>query len=106
MDNGQKMTANIVIPVLAMTGLGLVFGLGLAYALKIFGVEVDPAVALILTKLPGSNCGACGRAGCAGFAEALKKGEVMPASCVVSNEEARKGVAELLGIEHRPKVKT
>ena len=100
------MMADILVPVIAMTGLGLTFGLGLAYALKIFGVEVDPTVALILTKLPGANCGACGKAGCAGFAEALKKGETLPASCVVSNDEARKGIAELLGIAHTPKVKT
>ncbi len=42
-----------------------------------------------MNALPGSNCGACGKAGCAGFAEALKKGEAMPLGCVVNNEEAR-----------------
>ena len=99
------MIAGILIPVIAMAGLGLVFGLGLAYALKIFGVEVDPTVALIITKLPGSNCGACGKAGCAGFAEALKRGEAIPASCAVSNAEARKAIAEILGIEDTVKLK-
>lgn len=99
------MIAGIMIPVIAMAGLGLVFGLGLAYALKIFGVEVDPTVALIITKLPGSNCGACGRAGCAGFADALVKGEAIPASCAVSNAEARKAIAGILGIEDTVKLK-
>jgi len=69
----------ILIPVISMAALGLVFGVGLAYALKIFGIEVDPKFALLITKLPGANCGACGKAGCAGFAEALLKGEAMPA---------------------------
>jgi len=97
---------NILTPVIAMAALGLIFGVGLAYALKLFGIEVDPAMMKILSLLPGSNCGACGRAGCAGFAEALKKGEALPASCVVSNEEARASIAELLGIEYKGKVKT
>lgn len=96
---------NVIVPVISMMLLGLVFGVGLAYALKMFGIEVDPAVALIITKLPGANCGVCGKAGCSGFAEALKKGETMPSSCVVSNEEARKSIAEILGIEYSPKVK-
>ncbi len=97
---------NILTPVIAMAALGLVFGLGLAYALKIFGIKVDPTLAFIIARLPGANCGACGKAGCAGFAEALKKGEVVPAACVVSNEDARKSISELLGIEYNPKVKT
>jgi Na+-translocating ferredoxin:NAD+ oxidoreductase RNF subunit RnfB len=96
----------ILIPVLAMAALGLIFGLGLAYTLKIFGIEVDPKVFLILSKLPGSNCGACGKAGCAGFAEALEKGEAVPYSCVLSNDEARKAISEILGIEYNSKVKT
>lgn len=100
------MIFNILIPVIAMAALGLFFGLGLAYTLKLFGIEVDPTVALIITKLPGANCGVCGKAGCAGFAEALKKGQVMPSSCAVSNEEARKTIADILGIEYNPKVKT
>lgn len=100
------MIMKILIPVAAMAALGLVFGAGLAYALKIFKIDIDPAMFKILSFLPGSNCGACGKAGCAGFAEALQKGEAMPAGCVVSNEEARRSIAELLGIAHKLKVKT
>ena len=72
------MIAQIVTPVIAMAALGLIFGTGLACALKVFRIEVDPTVLEILSKLPGVNCGACGKPGCAGFAEALKKGEVIP----------------------------
>lgn len=100
------MIAHILIPVIAMAALGLFFGLGLAYALKMFGIEVDPEVALIITKLPGGNCGVCGRSGCAGFAEALKKGEVLPSACVVSTPSQRQAIAEILGIAYNPKVKT
>jgi len=100
------MVGSILIPVVAMAALGLVFGVGLAYTLKIFGIELDPKMFKILALLPGANCGACGKAGCAGFAEALVKGEAVPAGCAVSNEEARKSIAELLGLAHKPKIKT
>lgn len=100
------MLTKILTPVAAMAVLGLIFGVGLAYALKIFGIEPDPKMFKILSMLPGSNCGACGSAGCAGFAEALAKGEAVPAGCAVSNEEARRSIAKLLGLEYGEKVKT
>lgn len=95
----------ILIPVAAMAALGLIFGVGLAYALKIFGIKPDPAIFQILSRLPGANCGACGKAGCAAFAEALKNGEALPSSCTVSNDEARHSIAELLGIQHDEKTR-
>lgn len=100
------MMIRILVPVAAMAVLGLVFGVGLAYALKLFGIKVEPKMFKLLSLLPGTNCGACGKAGCAGFAEALVKGEVTPAGCVVSNEEARRSIAELLGVSSQETVKT
>jgi Na+-translocating ferredoxin:NAD+ oxidoreductase RNF subunit RnfB len=82
-----------------MAALGLMFGVGLAYTLKIFGIEVDPTVALIITKLPGANCGACGKAGCAGFAEALVRKEAAPARCSVCSDETKKAISQLLGLD-------
>jgi len=99
------MIIRILMPVAAMAILGLIFGVGLAYALKIFGIKIDPAIFKILSLLPGANCGACGKPGCAGFAEALAKGEAVPAGCTVSNSEARKAISELLGLEHHDKVR-
>jgi len=95
----------VLIPVVSMAGLGLIFGVGLAYALKIFNIEVDPTLALLISKLPGSNCGACGAAGCAGFAEMLKKGEMSPSGCAVSNTEGRQALAKILGVDFEHKVK-
>lgn len=102
----MSFISNIIKPVIAMGAMGLVFGLGLAYALKILRIEPDPAIFKILSLLPGSNCGACGHAGCAGFAEALKRGDAMPSGCVVSTVEARKSVAEVLGLGLDSRVKT
>jgi|LGVF01.2.fsa_nt_gb electron transport complex protein RnfB len=56
--------------------MGLLLGLGLAYAAEIFKVEVDERLTTVEELLPGYNCGACGYPGCAGFAEGIIEGEV------------------------------
>lgn len=100
------MLIRVLIPVGAMAFLGLVFGVGLAYALRMFGIRIDPETFRILERLPGSNCGACGKAGCAAFAEALRKGEAAPSGCVVSTDDAKRAIAAILGVEHRAGGKT
>ena len=61
----------ILWAVLILAGLGIILGLGLAIAAKVFHVEVDTRVEDITNILPGANCGACGFPGCAGYAEAI-----------------------------------
>ena len=99
------MIAAILLPALALAGLGLLFGLGLAYTLKLFSIEVDPAVALIISKLPGANCGACGRAGCSGFAEALRRGEAVPSACPATKDGTARQIAAILGVEYEAQAK-
>ena len=50
----------IIFAVLIISGLGLIFGIGLSYASKVFAVQVDVRVEQIREVLPGANCGACG----------------------------------------------
>ena len=61
----------ILFSVLILAGLGVILGLGLAFASKVFHVEVDTRVEDITAILPNANCGACGYPGCAGYAEAI-----------------------------------
>ncbi|RJP29648.1 MAG: RnfABCDGE type electron transport complex subunit B [Candidatus Omnitrophota bacterium] len=96
---------NILIPVLIVTILGLVFGILLALASRRFCVEVDPRLDKIYSKLPGANCGACGMPGCMGFAEALIQGTCTIDRCAVTEQEVRKEIAEILGVEHTVKIK-
>ena len=56
--------------------MGLVLGLGLAYAAEVFKVEVDERLVKVEELLPGYNCGACGYPGCGGFAEGIMEGKV------------------------------
>jgi len=62
-------------------------------------VEEDPAVAKILDFLPKANCGACGSAGCAGFARALAGGGVDPSKCTQIAPASLAAVCGVLGIE-------
>ena len=65
----------ILYAAIILTVLGLVFGLGLAIASKVFYVKVDTRIEDITAMLPNANCGACGFPGCAGFAEAIVEGK-------------------------------
>jgi Na+-translocating ferredoxin:NAD+ oxidoreductase RNF subunit RnfB len=89
----------ILIPVLALAGLGLIFGVGLAIFSKRFSVNVDPRLEKIHGLLPGTNCGACGGAGCFGFAEGLLNGKMQPGACRVSAEAVKEKIARILGQE-------
>ena len=55
---------DILIAIAILGGLGLIFGLVLAAASKVFYVETDPRLDQLNECLPGANCGGCGFAGC------------------------------------------
>ncbi len=99
----------IIYAVIALALLGLVFGVLLAMAARIFAVKTDPRIEAVQEVLPGANCGACGYAGCANFAEAVVKGETGINGCIPGGEETVKAIAEVLGqeaVETVPQVAT
>jgi NADPH-dependent glutamate synthase beta subunit-like oxidoreductase len=81
-----------------MGGLGIVVGLGLAMASKIFYVYVDPKILSVDELLPGANCGGCGQPGCSANAEAIVAGRAAPNSCVAGGPELAAAIGELLGM--------
>ena len=91
--------STLVFAALAMGIIGLVLGLLIGIAAKVFKVESDPRAALVLELLPGANCGGCGKAGCADFAKAVANGELSPGNCPVSSKETINAIAHALGIE-------
>jgi Na+-translocating ferredoxin:NAD+ oxidoreductase RNF subunit RnfB len=96
----------ILIPVLTLGFLGLVFGIGLAMASKKLAIQVDPLLEKIHGLLPGSNCGACGGAGCFGFAEEVLSGKRSIDACRVSTYAMKEQIAGILGKKIEKKAKT
>ena len=89
----------IVYAILILGGLGLVFGLVLAIASKVFYVETDPRLDQLNECLPGANCGGCGYAGCGGYAEAVLKGEAAIGKCASGGDECAAKMAEIMGVK-------
>ncbi len=89
----------ILFPALAMGGVGLVLGLLLAVASKIFAVEVDEKAAAISEVLPGANCGSCGYAGCGAYAGAISSGNAKPNCCSPGGQAAADKIADILGVK-------
>jgi Na+-translocating ferredoxin:NAD+ oxidoreductase RNF subunit RnfB len=89
----------ILTSVVILGGVGLSFGTLIALANKKLWVWEDPRIDELTGILPGANCGACGYAGCRGFAEAAIDGVVAPAGCTVLSEGERDDVAGYLGVD-------
>lgn len=89
----------ILTPIAVIGGLGLVFGLGLAFASKKFEVKADARVAEIRAVLPGANCAACGQTGCDAFAEGVIEGKCQANGCPVGGPEVAKKISAILGVE-------
>ena len=89
------MTSTIIIVAL----LGLIFGLILAFASKIFHVDTDERIEQINSVLPQANCGACGYPGCAAFANAVVQGEAPVSGCLPGGDSVSHQIADLIGEE-------
>ena len=89
----------ILIAIGILGGLGLLFGLVLAAASKIFYVETDPRLDKLNECLPGANCGGCGYAGCGGYAEAVLNGEAEIGKCASGGDECAQAMAEIMGVK-------
>ncbi len=88
----------ILLPVVAIGGLGLIFGIILSVAAKIFAVEKDERIPLVAECLPGANCGGCGYAGCGAAAEAIVKGEAKVNCCPVGGNDTAEKIGEIMGV--------
>lgn len=93
------MDFGITSALIVMGGLGLLFGVGLALASRIFFVERDERVEKIDEVLPGANCGACGAPGCSGFAEGVVEGKYPANGCTVGGADVAVLVAQIMGTE-------
>jgi len=93
------MFNEIIWPVVALGGLGLLLGLGLAIASKLLAVKVDPNIEKVRELLPGANCGGCGFPGCDGFSKALCEGNAQVSQCSALSCDNLSAIAEVLGVD-------
>jgi Na+-translocating ferredoxin:NAD+ oxidoreductase RNF subunit RnfB len=85
-------------PILIFIGMGILFGVLLVVLSKVFAVKVDQRAVEITEALPGANCGACGYAGCADYADAIvNKGAPMNA-CLPGGANAASAIGEIMGV--------
>jgi Na+-translocating ferredoxin:NAD+ oxidoreductase subunit B len=90
---------SIVIATVALGLLGAAFAALLAVFSRRFSVTVDPKTERVLAALPGSNCGACGFAGCLGLTDALLAGNAEVTGCVAGGEPVATALAEIMGVQ-------
>ena len=89
----------ILIAIALLGGLGLIFGLVLAAASKVFYVETDPRLDQLNECLPGANCGGCGYAGCGAYAEAVLNGEAPIGACASGGNECAQAMSAIMGVK-------
>lgn len=89
----------IVAATLVVGVIGLLIGILLIKTENRFHVDVDPTVSLVRSKLPGSNCGGCGFAGCDALAEAIATGKAPTNACKAGGPSVAAAVSEVMGVE-------
>ncbi len=80
-----------------MLAIAVIFGTILVVCSHLLAVRRDERIDAVENLLAKSNCGGCGRAGCAQFAEALVKGEAKLSDCRATPAANKEKIAALLG---------
>ena len=87
------------VPILIFAVLGLLAGVLLTAASKIFYVKTDERIEQISDALPQANCGACGFAGCSDYANAIVEKDAATNLCKPGGTEVSAKISEILGTE-------
>ncbi|NCC68853.1 MAG: RnfABCDGE type electron transport complex subunit B, partial [Clostridia bacterium] len=90
----------ILIAIISVTVIGIICAVMLSVASKIMAVKEDERFPIVRACLPGANCGACGYAGCDGYAHALIEEEGVKTNlCIPGADAVSKKLSEALGVE-------
>ena len=93
------MMTTIGISAAIVGGLGILIGLMLGFADRLFAVKTDEREEAVRAALPGNNCGGCGYAGCEGLAAAIVRGEALANACPVGGSDVAAQIAAVMGVE-------
>ncbi len=89
----------ILIAAAVLGVLGMLCGLLLTVANKVFEIPSNPQRDAVRACLPGANCGGCGFAGCGDYARALVAGTAPNGACPAGGAAVAAGIAKILGVE-------
>jgi len=89
--------SSVLVASLSSGLIALFFAFLLIFASKVFRVETDERVEDVIGMLPGVNCGGCGFAGCAQFANALVFNDAAVNGCPVGGPSLATDLASYLG---------
>lgn len=88
-----------IYPLVIFIVMGIVFGILLTVLSKVFAVKTDPRTQQISEALPNANCGGCGYAGCADYADAIvTKGAPMNL-CSPGGASTASAIGKIMGAE-------
>ncbi len=91
------MFESYILPIIIFAALGILAGVLLTAASKIFYVKTDDRIERISEALPQANCGACGYAGCADYASAIVEKGAASNLCRPGGTDTAKKISEILG---------
>lgn len=89
---------SLLVAVAIMAVIALLLGVCILAISKLCEVNEDPRIAEVTSCLAGANCGACGYAGCSGFAKALVDGTAKIDACGQTPVDKRIEISNILGI--------
>ena len=90
---------DILVAVIPVVIIGIVCAAVLVVASKLMAVKEDERFPAVRDCLPGANCGACGFAGCDGYAKALCESSDTPANlCIPGGADTARQLGEVLGV--------
>lgn len=93
------MLTKILIAALVLAVTGALLGAALSFASKVFFVKEDERKALIAEKLPGANCGGCGFAGCAAYADSIISDGSPINLCPSCKQDQLDAISKIVGID-------
>ena len=82
-----------------MLGLGLAFAIVLLIAHEKLKVQIDPKIEQIHAALPNLDCGACGFAGCGGYAKGVMENPKLIGKCSPGGADVANRIAEILNLQ-------
>ncbi|MDO5560280.1 MAG: RnfABCDGE type electron transport complex subunit B [Oscillospiraceae bacterium] len=91
------MVTTYILPVIAFAAMGIIAGVLLSVFSKVFEVKTDERIEQINDVLPQANCGACGYAGCADYADAIITKDAPTNLCRPGGTKAADAISKITG---------